>query len=103
MYGRRRGRLSHTSPPHFLPIFIFCDFSFLGNEGIVSGQKSNRKGVIRLNTIKDIIEKVHNKLHGFINIIYARCFTKHCVLQRHSPACVNIVDRYLRLTNKPAF
>uniref|UniRef100_H2ZLR5 Tight junction protein ZO-2 n=1 Tax=Ciona savignyi TaxID=51511 RepID=H2ZLR5_CIOSA len=27
------------------------------NEGTVSGQKSNRKGVIRLNTIKDIIEK----------------------------------------------
>jgi len=25
---------------------------------MVSGQKSNRKGVIRLNTIKDIIEKV---------------------------------------------
>jgi len=29
-----------------------------GNEGVVKGQKSNRKGVIRLNTIKDIIEQV---------------------------------------------
>jgi len=40
---------------------LACDHSDLyeiaGNEGIVSGQKSNRKGIIRLNTIKDIIEK----------------------------------------------
>lgn len=34
----------------------------VGNEGIVSGQKSNRKGIIRLNTIKDIIEKVTSDL-----------------------------------------
>ena len=28
------------------------------NEGVVKSQKANRKGVIRLNTIKDIIEQV---------------------------------------------
>ncbi|XP_039261919.2 tight junction protein ZO-1-like isoform X2 [Styela clava] len=43
-----RQRLASDYPP---------SYDIANNDGTVSGQKSNRKGIIRLNTIKDIIEK----------------------------------------------
>ncbi|XP_076812481.1 tight junction protein ZO-1-like isoform X3 [Clavelina lepadiformis] len=74
------------------------------NEGALSGQKSNRKGVIRLNTIKDIIEK---DKHAILDITptaveklnYAQLYPIVVFLESSSKAAVKDMRQKLAATD----